>query len=127
MEIIEPIIFFSECSSNWDDAQTGLVVSPILWRCLLRQQCRVIRKIRILSCFLGRILRFLVVYSLDVYSKAWLSTAVKCDPMFRVCVNDPVSIHIPDNWSWQWNTSLRSTEVRVRAHSCQPISLLAVT
>jgi hypothetical protein len=27
-------------SSNWQDAQTGLVVSPILWRCLLRQLMR---------------------------------------------------------------------------------------
>jgi hypothetical protein len=29
--------------------------------------------------------------------KPRLSTAVKCDPEFRVCVNDPPSIHIPDN------------------------------
>jgi hypothetical protein len=29
--------------------------------------------------------------------KLELSTAVKCDPLFRVCVNDPLSIHILDN------------------------------
>jgi hypothetical protein len=29
--------------------------------------------------------------------KLGLSTAVKSDPVFRVCVNDPPSIHIPDN------------------------------
>jgi hypothetical protein len=31
------------------------------------------------------------------YSKLGLSTAVKYDPMFRVCVIGPPSIHIPDN------------------------------
>jgi hypothetical protein len=50
-------------SSNWQDAQTGLVTSPILWRCLLRQQCPVIRETRILSYFLGRLKRYLVVCS----------------------------------------------------------------
>jgi hypothetical protein len=29
--------------------------------------------------------------------KLGLSTAVKCNPVFRVCVNDPLSIHISDN------------------------------
>jgi hypothetical protein len=29
--------------------------------------------------------------------KLGLSTAVKCDSVFIVCVNDPLSIHIPDN------------------------------
>jgi hypothetical protein len=28
--------------------------------------------------------------------KLGLFTAVKCDPVFRVCVNDPLSTHIPD-------------------------------
>jgi hypothetical protein len=29
--------------------------------------------------------------------KLGLSAAVKCDPVFRMCNNDPSSIHIPDN------------------------------
>jgi hypothetical protein len=42
------------------------------------------------------------------------------DPNFAVkCV-----IHIPDNWSWQWNARVGSTAVGVRAHFRQPISLL---
>jgi hypothetical protein len=84
--------------SNWQDAQTGLVVSPILWRCLLRQQCPVIIKIRILSCFLGMAHEVFGCLQLWVFNpKLGLSTAVKCDPVFRVCVNDPLSIHIPDH------------------------------
>jgi hypothetical protein len=46
-------------SSNWQDAQAGLVVSPILWRCLLSQQCPVIRETKILSCFW--LMRYLVI------------------------------------------------------------------
>jgi hypothetical protein len=29
--------------------------------------------------------------------KLGLSAAVKCNPVFRMCVNDPLSIHIPNN------------------------------
>jgi hypothetical protein len=29
--------------------------------------------------------------------KLGLPTAGKCDPVFRMCVNGPLSIHIPDN------------------------------
>jgi hypothetical protein len=76
---------------NWQDAQTGLVASPILLRFLLRQQCPVIREIRILSCFFGCL-------QLWVFNpKLGLFTAVKCDPVFRMCVNNPLSIHIPGN------------------------------
>jgi hypothetical protein len=112
--------------SNWQDAQTGLVVSPILWRCLsIRQQCPVIRETRILSCFLRQNHKMFGCLQLWVFNpKLGLSTAVKCDSVFRVCVNDPLSIHIPDNWSWQWNTRLRSTKVGVWAHFRKPISLL---
>jgi hypothetical protein len=43
-------------SSNWQVSQTGLVVSLILWRCLLGQQCPVIIETRILSCLAHEIL-----------------------------------------------------------------------
>jgi hypothetical protein len=61
------------CSFNWQDAQTGLVVSPILFRCLLKEQCPVIRETRILSCFLGRLIKYLVVcYSGCLIQIAWI-------------------------------------------------------
>jgi hypothetical protein len=37
-------------------------------------------------------------FQLTVFNpKLGLSTAVKCDLVFRVRVNDPLSVHIPDN------------------------------
>jgi hypothetical protein len=83
------------------------------------------RNRRILGCFLRQTHKVFGCLHFWVFNlKLGLSTAVKCDPVFRVCVNDPLSIHIPDNWSWQWNTWLQSTDVGVRAHSRQSFSLL---
>jgi hypothetical protein len=48
-----------------------------------------------IELFLGRLMRYL---QLCVFNpKLGLSTAVNCDPVFRVCVNDPLSINVPDN------------------------------
>jgi hypothetical protein len=45
------------------DAQTGLVINPFLWRYLLKQQFPVIIETRILSCLLGRFMRYQVFCS----------------------------------------------------------------
>jgi hypothetical protein len=110
--------------SNWKDGQTGLVTIPILWRCLLRQQCPVIRETRILTCFLGMTHEIFGCLQLWVFNpNLRLSIAVKCDTVFRVSVNDSLSIHILDNWNWHLITRLWSSEVGVWAHFRQPISL----
>jgi hypothetical protein len=85
-----------KCRLLFQDLQTGLAASPILWRYSLRQQ----KTHEVFGCLQ------LLVFN----PKLGLSTAVKCNPVFRACVNDPLSIHIPDNWSWQCNTMLRSTD-----------------
>jgi hypothetical protein len=56
------------------------------------------------------------------------STVIKCDPVFKMCVNDPHSILIQKNWSWQCNTGLRSTTKGVRAYQPPHIAInIAVT
>jgi hypothetical protein len=84
-------------SSNW---QIGLVASPILWRCLLRQKCFRDKRNKIPELFFRETHVVFGCLQLWVFNpKLGLSTAVKCDPVFKVCVNDPLSIHIPDNRS----------------------------
>jgi hypothetical protein len=56
------------------------------------------RETRILSCFLRQTHEVFVCLQPWVFnSKVGLSTAVECDPVLRVCVNDPLSIHILEN------------------------------
>jgi hypothetical protein len=114
-------------SSNWQDAQTGLVASqshPVeifIKATMARDKRNQTSEL----FFIRQTQKVFGCLQLWVFnSKLRLSTTVKWDPVFIVCVNDPPSIHIPDNWSWQWNTWLRSTKVGVRAHPSQPISLL---
>jgi hypothetical protein len=48
--------------------------------------------------FFGQTHELFGCLQLQVFNpKLGLSTAVKCDTVFRVCVNDPPSIHISDN------------------------------
>jgi hypothetical protein len=59
----------------------------------------------------------------EIHMKFFNCASGKCDPVFRVCVNDLLFISRKFEAD-QWNTRLWSTEVGVRAHSRQSISLL---
>jgi hypothetical protein len=102
-------------SSNWQDAQTGLIKTTMP-RDKRNQNSELFFRQT------GEVFGCLELYVF--YSKLGLSITVKCDPVFWVCVNYSLAIHIPDNWSWQWKTRLWFTEVGVGAHFRQPISLL---
>jgi hypothetical protein len=112
-------------AANWQDPQTGLVVSLILWRCLLRQQCPMKRETRIRSCSELRIMRYLVVYnfgcliqSLDCLQLLSAIQCLECALMTHFLFISRIEAESGTQ------VSSPSSEVGVRAQSRQLMNLL---